>query len=177
MGSSAGGDRRHRYATFPIARTRSPARSHWRLAPSRPRPSLVGDNAIAGGNASAVLICSTARCWRGGSWTWPGDRLAVGGLLAVGGRVCEEVVEAAGEVALEAAQRALGGVAFGFFASEVLLGRRVALGAGDRDDVQRVVELAVPAAVEPVLGALPPRSMGSGRSPSAARSLSACGTV
>ena len=29
------------------------------------------------------------------------------------------------------------------------------LGAGDRDDVQRVVELAVPAAVEPVLGALP----------------------
>jgi hypothetical protein len=29
------------------------------------------------------------------------------------------------------------------------------LGAGDRDDVKRVVELAVPAAVEPVLGALP----------------------
>ena len=36
----------------------------------------------------------------------------------------------------------------------VLLGRGVALGAGDRDDVQRVVELAVPAAVQPVLGAL-----------------------
>jgi hypothetical protein len=82
-------------------------------------------------------------------------RPAVGGLLAVGGRVCEEVVEATGEVALEAAQRALGGLAFSFFASEVLLGRWVALGAGDRDDVQRVVELAVPAAIEPVLGALP----------------------
>jgi hypothetical protein len=29
------------------------------------------------------------------------------------------------------------------------------LGASDRDDVQRVVELAIPAAVEAVLGALP----------------------
>ena len=83
-----------------------------------------------------------------------GDRPAVGGLLAVGGWVCEEVVEAAGEVALEAAERALAGLAFGFFASEVLLGRWVVLGAGDRDDVQRVVELAVPATVESVFGAL-----------------------
>ena len=46
------------------------------------------------------------------------------------------------------------GFAFGLLASEVLLGRGVVLGAGDGDDVQRVVELAVPAAVEPVLGAL-----------------------
>jgi hypothetical protein len=57
-------------------------------------------------------------------------------------------------VALGGAQRALGGLAFGFFARQVSLGRRVALGSGDRDDVQCVVELAVPAAVEPVLGAL-----------------------
>ena len=84
-----------------------------------------------------------------------GDRLGLGGLLLVDGWLGEEVVEAAGEVALEAAQRAFLGFAFGLLASEVLLGRRVVSGAGDRDDVQRVVELAVPAAVEPVLGALP----------------------
>ena len=60
-----------------------------------------------------------------------------------------------GEVALEAAQRALPGLAVGFFASEVLLGRWVALGAGDRDRVQRPVELAVAAAIESVLGLLP----------------------
>jgi hypothetical protein len=63
-------------------------------------------------------------------------------------------VEASGEVALEAAQRALGGLAFGFFAFQVGLGGRVVAGAGDRDDVQRMVELAVAAAVEPVLLAL-----------------------
>ena len=37
--------------------------------------------------------------------------------------------------------------AFGLFADEVGLGRRVVAGAGDRDDVQRVVELAITAAV------------------------------
>ena len=63
-------------------------------------------------------------------------------------------MDASGEVALEAAQRALLGLALGFFAGEVLLGGRVVLGAGDRDDVQRVVELAVATAVEPILGAL-----------------------
>jgi hypothetical protein len=41
------------------------------------------------------------------------------------------------------------------FAGEVLLGRGVVVGAGDRDDVQRVVELAVAAAVEAILRALP----------------------
>jgi hypothetical protein len=75
-------------------------------------------------------------------------------LPLVGGWLGEEVVEAAREVALEAPQRALLRLAFGLLASEILLGRGVALGAGDRDDVQRVVELAVPAAVQPVLGAL-----------------------
>ena len=63
-------------------------------------------------------------------------------------------MKASGEVALEAAQRALFGFALALFASEVLLGGGVVVGAGDRDDVQRVVELAVPAAVESILGAL-----------------------
>ena len=93
-----------------------------------------------------------------GRWLGLDARLAVRGLLLVGRRFGEEPVEAAGEVALEAAQRALGGLAFGFFAGEVFLGGGVVLGAGDRDDVQRVVELAVTAAVEPVLGALPGRA-------------------
>ena len=62
-------------------------------------------------------------------------------------------MKAAGEVALERAQRALLRLALGLFAREVLLGSRIVLRAGDRDDVQRVVELAVTAAVESVLGA------------------------
>ncbi len=66
----------------------------------------------------------------------------------------EDPVEASGEVAFEAAQRALLGFALALFAGEVLLGGGVVVGAGDRDDVQRVVELAVPAAVESILGAL-----------------------
>src|SRR5450755_1566595 len=59
------------------------------------------------------------------------------------------------EVALEAAQRSLVGLALGLFAREVLLGGGVVLGAGDRDRVQRPVELAIPAAIEAVLGSLP----------------------
>ena len=58
------------------------------------------------------------------------DRLGVGCLLLVGGRFGEEPVEAAGEVALEAAQRALLGLALGFFAGEVLLGGGVVVGRG-----------------------------------------------
>jgi hypothetical protein len=46
-------------------------------------------------------------------------------------------------VAIETAQR-LGGLAFGFLAREVFLGGGVVLGAGDGDDVQGVLELAVP---------------------------------
>ena len=67
----------------------------------------------------------------------------------------EEVVETAREVAFQAAERALLGLAFGFLAREVGDGGRVIARAGDRDDVQRVVELAVAAAVEPVAVALP----------------------
>jgi hypothetical protein len=64
------------------------------------------------------------------------------------------VVEAPGEVSLEAAERSLLGLALGFLAREVGPGRGVVAGAGDGDDVQGAVELAVTAAVEPVLLAL-----------------------
>ena len=84
-----------------------------------------------------------------------GDRLAVGGCRMVGRRLDEEVMEAAREVPLEAAQRALVGLPFGFFAFEERLGLGVDAGAGDRDDVQRPVELAVAAAVQSVLAVLP----------------------
>ena len=63
-------------------------------------------------------------------------------------------MEPSGEVAFEAAQRAFCGLAFGLFAGEVFTGGGVVLRAGDRDDVQRVVELAVPSAVEAMLLAL-----------------------
>ena len=71
------------------------------------------------------------------------------------GREGEQVVEAAREVSLEAAERSLLALAFGFLARKVGLGGRVMAGAGDGDDVQGVVELAVAAAVEPVAVALP----------------------
>ena len=64
-------------------------------------------------------------------------------------------MEAASQVALEGPQRAFGSLAVGFLAREVVLGGGTALGTGDRDDVQSVVEVPVPAAVEPVLDALP----------------------
>ena len=60
------------------------------------------------------------------------------------------MVEASGEVAFEAADRAFAGLAFGLFASEVGLGLGVVARAGDGDDVQRVVELAIAAAIEAV---------------------------
>ena len=82
------------------------------------------------------------------------DRVAVCGWLLVGGWLGEQLVEVAGEVALEVVQRALGGLPVCFFAREVGLGGGVVLGACDRDDVERVVELAVAVAVEPMLGAL-----------------------
>ncbi len=57
-------------------------------------------------------------------------------------------VAAAGEVALEASQRALFGFAFCLFASEVFLDRGIVSSTGDRDHVQRSVELAVPATIQ-----------------------------
>ena len=62
----------------------------------------------------------------------------------------EQVPDAAGEMAREAADGFSGGLAFASFAVEVGLGFGVAAGAGDRDPVQRGVELAVAAAVEAV---------------------------
>jgi hypothetical protein len=63
-------------------------------------------------------------------------------------------VEAAREVPLETAERSLLALALGFLARQVGLGGRVMAGAGDRNDMQGVVELAVAAAVEPVAVAL-----------------------
>jgi hypothetical protein len=71
-----------------------------------------------------------------------------------GGGLGEEVVEVPGEVAFQALQCSLRGLPFGLLAGKVGAGRCVVAGAGDRDDVQRAVELAVAAAVEPVLLAL-----------------------
>jgi hypothetical protein len=64
------------------------------------------------------------------------------------------VVEASGEVAFEASQRAFRGLSFSSVAGQVRAGLGVMLGAADRDDVQGAVELAVTAAVESVLVAL-----------------------
>jgi hypothetical protein len=58
------------------------------------------------------------------------------------------------EVALEASEGAPGALAFGAFSGEVVAGFDVVPGTRDRDDVQRVVELAVSAAIEAVLGSL-----------------------
>jgi hypothetical protein len=59
----------------------------------------------------------------------------------------EQSPDPAGEVSLEAADRFLLGLAFGVSAVEVDTGRWVGAGAGQRDDVQRPVELAIAAAV------------------------------
>ena len=62
----------------------------------------------------------------------------------------EEVPDAAGEVALEAADRFFGALAFGAFAGDVVLGFGVAAQPRDGDAVDRGVDLAVAAAVEPM---------------------------
>ena len=54
----------------------------------------------------------------------------------------------AGEVALEAADRLPGGLAFGAAAGDVVAGCGVAAGAGDDDAVKRGVDVAVAAVVE-----------------------------
>jgi hypothetical protein len=59
-------------------------------------------------------------------------------------------VEAPPEVALQAAERSLRGLARGFLARHMGLGGRVRAGAGDGDAVQGAVELAVASAVEPM---------------------------
>src|SRR5215218_959975 len=71
-------------------------------------------------------------------------------LVRDGRRGLEEVPDASGEVALEAADRVFGALALGALASDVVLCFAVAAQAGDRDAVDRGVDLAVAAAVEPV---------------------------
>ena len=100
-----------------------------------------------------------------GSWAfWDRDRLrrdwfvvglGCGGLRGLECWLGEQPPEASGEVAFEAPQRALVGFPLGLFAGEVFAGCGVVVGAGDRDRVQRPVELPVTAAVEPVLGSVP----------------------
>jgi hypothetical protein len=68
----------------------------------------------------------------------PGVWIGVRGLGWEG----EQVVEAARQVPLEAAERSLLGLALGLLAREVGSVVRVVVGAGDGDDVQRVIELA-----------------------------------
>jgi hypothetical protein len=62
----------------------------------------------------------------------------------------EQVPEAAGEVAFEAADGFLGALAFGAFAGDVVLGLGVAAQTGHVDAVDGGVDLAVAAAVEAV---------------------------
>src|SRR3954468_2573095 len=76
-----------------------------------------------------------------------GDRVA--GVEEVWWRL-EESPNAAGEVALEAAQGFAAGLAVGLLAREVGGGLRVQAALGDGEAVQRAVELAVAAAVEAV---------------------------
>ena len=62
----------------------------------------------------------------------------------------EEVPDAAGEVAFEAADGFFGALAFGAFARDVVLGFGVTAQARDGDAVDGGVDLAVAAAVEAV---------------------------
>ena len=59
-------------------------------------------------------------------------------------------MEVACELALEAPEGLHAGLALGFLALEVCLGRGVPASARDRDDVQRAVEASVAAAVQAV---------------------------
>lgn len=98
-----------------------------------------------GGGRSGIVIGSAgSRGCRG-----------CGGVLGFERCLGQQTPEAACEVALEAAKRAFAGLALGLLAGQVLAGGGVALGAGDRDRVQRPVELAVSAAVQSVLCLLP----------------------
>jgi hypothetical protein len=109
----------------------------------------------------AALLCEASR--RDGALDGGVDVVSLTGVLRDGGVVglvsClgwqrEEAVKAPGEVPFEAAESSLLGLSFGEFAFEERLSVWVDTGAGDRDDVQRPVELAVPAAVQSVLPVL-----------------------
>src|SRR5664279_3154363 len=89
-----------------------------------------------------MLLCSSSR-----------GRKIVRAVQTGGGGV-ELVVDLAGEVALEAAQDLLGGLAFGEPALHVGLGRLVVAQSGDHGPMQGGIGLPVAAAVEPVPGGL-----------------------
>ena len=71
-------------------------------------------------------------------------------LLCQGGARFQCVEDDADEESFEAADRFAAAFAFGLFAFEVGACWRVVAGLGDRDPVERGVELAVAAAVEAV---------------------------
>ena len=71
-------------------------------------------------------------------------------LLCQGGGYFEGVEDGAGELSFEAADRFAFAFPFGLFAFEVGARRRVVARLGDRDPVERGVQLAVAAAVESV---------------------------
>ena len=73
-----------------------------------------------------------------------------GGVPSTGWGGLEQVPDAAGEVALEAADRLGRALAFGLLAVEVVAGLGVATGAGNGDSVDGGGELAVAAAVQAV---------------------------
>jgi hypothetical protein len=66
-----------------------------------------------------------------------------------GGVEVEQPPDAAGEVAFEAADRFAFGLAFGCLSLEVGAGGGVPVALGERDDVDRAVELAVPGTSRP----------------------------
>src|SRR3954467_15799954 len=102
------------------------------------------------------LLCQLKAAGRAVAVDRDDARWAAGSVGGDGGRGVglEEVPDAAGEVALEAADGFAAGLAFGLAAGEVGGGVRIEAALGDGQAVERAVELAVAAMVEAVaLGA------------------------
>src|SRR5664280_333089 len=93
--------------------------------------------ALSARSYGVMLLCSSS----------PGRKIVRA--VPTGGGGVELVVDLAGEVALEAAQDLLGGLAFGEPALHVGLGRLVVAQSGDHGPMQGGIGLPVAAAVEP----------------------------
>jgi hypothetical protein len=91
-------------------------------------------------------------------------------VLEVGGGRLEQTPDLAGEVALEAADRFAGGLAFAASTLDAVASGLVAASARDDHAVQRGVDLAVAAAVQ-ALAAGVARASGIGATPAARASL------